>query len=368
MPVTARYNASHAARVVPLACRVWGATAVLLLGAASAQAQVVVGREGALLAQPANGSRTLGAVLTGTRLDAGPTRGAWRQVTVEGWLDASVLAGKADTFPRSAKSEGVRVRAEAAADARIVARLTRGTGVSVLGTSGRFVKVRRVAWVRTEALTASSPSATAAAGQPSQARGVRPVPSGTAEAAPSLVAIPAAATAEPVPEGALKPAGSAGADLRLSPDGRSLASAKPGAVLVPLARDRGWVRVRVEGWVRERDLVPADSSLRGIRSAADLRADPDGTKGTMVRWSVDVLGLQTADGLRRDLSDGEPYLLARGPDGEEALLYLAIPPTLLETARAWPPMTRALVVARVRTGRSEPTGVPVLDVQSLSRP
>ncbi|MCU0623120.1 MAG: hypothetical protein MUF53_04560 [Gemmatimonadaceae bacterium] len=367
--MTPRYNASAVVRVARPA---WRAMAVITLFAAtmgSARAQVVVGREGTLLAQPANGARALGAVLPGGRLEAGPTRGAWRQVTIEGFLDRSVLAGKADTFPRSAKSDGVRVRAAAAADGRVVARLTRGTGVSVLGTSGTYVKVRRTGWVRTEAL-AAAPSASAApsATTTNAARGVRPVPAGTTEAAPSLMAAPAAATAEPVPDGALKPADQGGAELRLSPDGRPLASAKPGAVLVPLVRDRGWVRVRLEGWVRERDLAPADSALRGIRSAADLRADPDGTKGAVVRWSVDVLGLQTADGLRRDLSDGEPYLLARGPDGEEALLYLAIPPTLLETARAWPPMSRALVVARVRTGRSEPTGVPVLDVQSLTRP
>jgi hypothetical protein len=79
------------------------------------------------------------------------------------------------------------------------------------------------------------------------------------------------------------------------------------------------------------------------------------------------MGLQTADPLRKDLTDGEPYILARGPAGEEALLYLAIPPSLLSEARQLAPLTKVLITARVRTGRSEPTGVPVLDLQSIAR-
>ena len=35
-----------------------------------------------------------------------------------------------------------------------------------------------------------------------------------------------------------------------------------GAVLTPIARDRGWIRVRLDGWMREADLAAADSTLR----------------------------------------------------------------------------------------------------------
>ena len=157
-------------------------------------------------------------------------------------------------------------------------------------------------------------------------------------------------------------------EIRTSPDGTVIGTVSGSGTIIPLARERGWVRVRLEGWVRESELLPVDSTLRTALSAADLRADPDGTKGKLVRWNVEVLALQRADALRRDLTNGEPYLLARGPAGENALLYLALPPALVAEARSIPPLTVVQITARVRTGRSSPTNVPVLDVETIARP
>jgi hypothetical protein len=136
-------------------------------------------------------------------------------------------------------------------------------------------------------------------------------------------------------------------------------------VLTPIGRDRGWVRVSLEGWMRESDLVAADSSVSQI-SAADLRTNPDQYVGRTVRWAVTALAFQTADPLRKDMRPDEPYLLARGPGSENALLYLALPAELVDRARALEPMTQLVVTARVRTGRSDPSGVPILDVQSMT--
>ncbi len=161
---------------------------------------------------------------------------------------------------------------------------------------------------------------------------------------------------------------SARTDLRASPDGAVLGSVVSPGTVIPLARERGWVRVRLEGWVREQDLLPVDSSLRTSLSAADLRADPEGSKGKLIRWKVEVLALQRADALRRDLNIGEPYLLARGPQGENALLYLALPPALVNDAKAIVPLTVVQIIARVRIGRSSPTNVPILDVEAITPP
>jgi hypothetical protein len=164
----------------------------------------------------------------------------------------------------------------------------------------------------------------------------------------------------------LRPA--AKAELRVAPDGAVMGTVvNPGTVL-PLARERGWVRVRMEGWVRESDLLPVDSSLRTSLSAADLRADPEGSRGKLVRWKVEILALQRADALRRELNAGEPYLLARGPAGENAMLYLALPPALVAEARTIVPLTVVQIIARVRSGRSAPTNVPILDVESITIP
>jgi len=139
-----------------------------------------------------------------------------------------------------------------------------------------------------------------------------------------------------------------------------------GAAVQIIGRDRDWVRVKLEGWVRESDLTVADSTLRPL-SAADIRSDPERSKGKLVQWQVEAVALQTADPLRNGLEPGEQYLLALGPGPEKTLLYLAVPEPLLASARSLPPLAQVIVTARVRNGRSEPAGVPILDIQSLTR-
>jgi len=139
-----------------------------------------------------------------------------------------------------------------------------------------------------------------------------------------------------------------------------------GATVQVIARDRDWVRVKLEGWVRESDLAIADSTLRPL-SAADVRSDPEGSRGKLVQWQVEAVALQTADPLRTGLQAGEQYLLALGPAPEKMLLYLAVPESLVSAARSLPPLAQITVTARVRNGKSEPAGVPILDLQNLTR-
>lgn len=139
-----------------------------------------------------------------------------------------------------------------------------------------------------------------------------------------------------------------------------------GATVDVIGKDHDWVRVRLEGWVREADLAVADSTLRPL-SAADVRANPAEAHGKLVRWEVEAVALQTADALRTGLQTGEKYLLALGPGAEKTLVYIVVPAALLQTARSLPPMAPVTVTARIRNGRSEPAGVPVLDLQSLTR-
>lgn len=157
------------------------------------------------------------------------------------------------------------------------------------------------------------------------------------------------------------------AALRSYPAGNPTGRVDTGAVLEVLARDRNWLRVRTEGWVLATDVVPLDSDGLTRMSAADLRADSAGSRGKLVRWDVEFVALHTADPLRKGLVDGEPYMLVQGPGDERSLLYLAVPPSLIGTARAIPPLARLTIVARVRFGRSDPVGVPVLDLEALSR-
>jgi hypothetical protein len=157
------------------------------------------------------------------------------------------------------------------------------------------------------------------------------------------------------------------ATLRAAPDGRQLGVLSDGATMTALAREHGWVRVRVEGWVPEKDVAPGDDASRTSLSAADVRADPKGSRGKSVRWQVQLLALQTADALRKDLAADETYMLARGPGDESAMLYIVVPPTLLETVRAVPALSQIVITARVRNGRSNPVGVPILDLSTIAK-
>jgi hypothetical protein len=67
------------------------------------------------------------------------------------------------------------------------------------------------------------------------------------------------------------------------------------------------------------------------------------------------------------MTPDEPYLLARGPGSEGGLLYLTIPPALLAEAKIIPPLTIVVVTARVRAGRSEPVGTPILELKTISK-
>jgi hypothetical protein len=150
--------------------------------------------------------------------------------------------------------------------------------------------------------------------------------------------------------------------LRAAPDGAPSGTADSAARVRIVARDHGWARVQAEGWVRESELIPVDSSSVSAVSAADLRSDPEHYKGSTVRWVVQAIAVQAADPLRKGLAPDEPYLLARGPGSESSLLYLALPAALVASARALSPLSYIMVLARVRAGRSDPSGVPILDV------
>ena len=139
-----------------------------------------------------------------------------------------------------------------------------------------------------------------------------------------------------------------------------------GGTVEVIARDRDWVRVRMEGWVREADLIAADTTLRQL-SAADIRSDPAAAQGKLVRWEVEAVALRSADPLRTGLQSGEQYLLALGPGTEKTLVYIAVPAGLLPNVRSLPPLTPIIVTARIRNGRSEPAGVPILDLESITR-
>jgi hypothetical protein len=353
---------------------------VLLFGflPASLRAQSTVGTAAPVRAAP--DGRLVATMRAGATVKTGAKKSDWTAVTIEGFLHKSVVSAKKNTLTIKAPS-GAALRASADPSGDIVAVVEDGEKLERVSVKGEWFKARRDAWVqtrdlKTEPAKSSSSTRVASARTPSSSRAPEKV-----SAPPARSAAPAAGSAAPPtpPESpsVAAQAASSRADaslvlgdfaasqplvLRDAPDGKPAGSADSAARVRIVARDHGWARVELEGWVRESELVPVDSSSVSAVSAADLRSDPDHYRGTTVRWVVQAIAVEQADPLRKGLAPDEPYLLARGPGSESSLLYLALPAALVPSAKALQPLSNILVLARVRAGRSEPSGVPILDV------
>jgi hypothetical protein len=309
--------------------------------------------------------RLIATMRVGVALKTGATKANWTAVTIEGFLHKSVVTVKKDVITVHASS-GAALRMSADASAPIVAVIEDGASVDKQSTNGDWFRVKRDLWVLTRELK------TVSVAKAPPLVGGAPARATTAQGAPQRVAaLPprtppmAAPVVAPHPDAAPAAGDFAAAHplvLRAAPDGQPSGTADSAARVRIVARDHGWARVQAEGWVRESELIPVDSSSVSAVSAADLRSDPEHYKGSTVRWVVQAIAVQAADPLRKGLAPDEPYLLARGPGSESSLLYLALPAALVASARALPPLSYIMVLARVRAGRSDPSGVPILDV------
>jgi len=339
---------------------------VCALAASSVGAQTT-----AITAAPARiapDGRLVATMRVGATLKTGAAKGDWTAVTIEGFLHKSVVTAKKDALTVHASS-GAALRVSAGASAAIVAVIEDGMQVDKVAVNGDWFRVKRDAFVQTHELkTVVAKAPPLVGGAPVRAPAAQSAPQrGASQGAPQRVAAlpPRTALATPAADAPLASGDFAAAHplvLRAAPDGTPTGTADSAARVRIVARDHGWARVQAEGWVRESELIPVDSSSVSAVSAADLRSDPEHYKGSTVRWVVQAIAVQSADPLRKGLAPDEPYLLARGPGSESSLLYLALPTALVASAKALPPLSYIMVLARVRAGRSDPSGVPILDV------
>lgn len=298
---------------------------------------------------------SIGSVKRGAVVRTGRTSDGWTAVTLEGWIASNRLSARRDTLDRAVTGrETALLRVADGTSQPLVAELETGTLLKRFSERNGWTMVRRAAWVRSSALRA--PTATPPASRPAPQVRTDP-PRGTSSASGTSNT----SASGDAPQRAMRET-----MLRTGPGGEERASVRAGAPLQTVARNGGWALVRIEGWVPERDLAVGDSGGAQL-SAADLRANPEAHRGKTVQWDVQIIALQRADVLRRGFAVDEPYLLARAPGAEGAILYLAVPPSLLEQARALPKLSHVTVTARVREGRSEPVGVPILDLTAISK-
>jgi len=313
--------------------------------AVRAQGQARVNTEENFRMEPRGDGRVLGRVRAGTDVQVGATRDGWSEVTLEGWIWArSTRAASNRDYDLVVSTTGAE-NLRAAPSGDVIARLETGTFLDEVSRDEGWIRVRRTAWMWGRSLDAPR----AAAASAPAAEPARP---------------PAGATRASLDQRSLAP----GARLLATPGGDTLGVMSEGGTARVVASADGWARVLVEGWVREADLGPADDgALTGV-TAAEVRGGGNTYVGRVLRWTVQLIALQTADELRRDLPQGQPYMLARGPLPEAGFVYVVLTPEQQHTLAALDPLVTITMLGRVRTARSQYLGNPVLDLLEFSVP
>lgn len=287
-------------------------------------------------------------------------RTGWSQFRLEGWVSSSLLkADKRNGFDVAVTAENVRLREEPSG--REIAQLEEGMLLDRLEEKGNWTRVRRTVWADSDALRAASRESRVASRESNPEAGRDSVQAYVAPQAPPVVASGATeATNERIE--LLRPA-----PLLSQPEGVQLAALNSGMTGRVVSRSGDWVRVQVEGWVREEDLKSASGALVGV-TAAEIRANPERYVGQTLEWRLQYISAAVADELRPEMPPGQPYLLARGPLPETGFVYLMLSREDATRIQALPALTELTVRARVRAARSRFLATPVLQLEALLAP
>lgn len=340
---------------------------VLLAGPLAAQEEQRLQAPADLHRDPAG--TPLVSLPAGVEVEAGKADGDWRKATVEGWIfRPSTSPTERDGFDLVVtSSEGENLRR--VPNGPIVGRAREGTLLERVGEQGKWFRVRRDGWIPRKAVPARA--AARAPAMPSPEREAADTPQARGRAAPGRAAQGRAQLAAAAPVPAPQPPPSIEgvelvreAGLSRMPDsapGSTLPAGTPARVI---GRSGEWVRVQVEGWVREADLKPADAGVLAGISAAEIHASPDRFVGQTLDWRLQVIAVQVADQLRPEMPAGQPYLLTRGPLPEPGFVYVTIPPERVAEFRALPPLHEAVMRVTLKAARTRYLATPVAELVS----
>ena len=341
------------------------AVAVFLLFAPSLSAQQVREISTATRLRKEPKGIALASLPAGTSVEPKRTRGDWHEVVVEGWIfNHSTEKTRRDGFDLVVTApNGENLRSTP--NGELVGRVRTGTLLRKEEVRGAWTRVRRAGWVPRDAVKNPVPkAATPPVAQPEP----------TASVEPELT--------EPVESGALPPQAAAPAPpdrvaadtergqvaretgLFAAPEGSQYATLQAGAPTRVVGRSGDWVRVQLEGWVRESDLAPgADASL-GRVTAAEVRADPPRYIGRTVEWRLELIAVQTADELRIEMPKGQTYLLTRGPLPEPGFVYVMVTESQAKEFRALQALQELTLRVTIKAPRTRFLATPVVELVS----
>lgn len=291
----------------------------------------------------------LGTILPGTRVILGRRSGEWVEARLAGWIyTPSTTADRREGFDVSVSARPTEnLRAEP--NGTILAKLVTGALLSRDGRRGAWTQVHRTGWIPRGAV-----------GQQAGA-GSRDTAS-TTRTAPPDTTVASAARASALDRAQLAKAGT----ILTEPGGQPVATVQKGVPVRVRTASDGWVRVQVEGWMRQEDLeaVPDSAALTGV-TAAEIRAAPDRYVGRTLQWRVQFLAVQRADELRPEIPAGQPYLLTRGPLPEAGFVYIQVAPSQVEQFRALEPLAELTVRGTLKAAATRYLPNPVLVLESI---
>lgn len=291
--------------------------------------------------EPSGRAALLATVNAGVELPADSVTDQWVQLVLEGWVWAQSLAPTSQPGFDLRVSPGRGENLRAAPNGRILGRLSEGCLLVELDREPGWVRVRRVAWMFRGSVEPVGAAARAAA------------PARVAATSSAQIGLDWAVTADR-------------ARLYRTPDGDAAGSLAPDASVRVLARSGEWVRVQTEGWVRESDLKPSSPGVLVGVSGAEVRSSPREFEGALLQWVVQYIAIQSADELRREIPEGQRYILARGPLPEAGFVYIVLDDAQLTEIERLEPLTELVIIGRVRTARSQYLGNPILDLVDLA--
>jgi hypothetical protein len=302
----------------------------------------------------------------GTSVEPRRTRGAWREVVIEGWIfSRSTEKTKRDGFDLVVTASGGENIRESPNGA-VVGRVRTGTLLRKEEVRGTWTRVRRAGWVPREAVKSPAP-APAAAPPPKQ-----PAPSASAEPEPGEPvesgALPAqaAATAAPDEDPAEPEATQVARQTAIfaAPQSGQYGTLLPGARTRVLSRTGDWTRVQLEGWVRDGDLTAGSDASLGRVTAAEVRADPPRYIGRTVDWRLELIAVQTADELRTEMPKGQTYLLTRGPLPEPGFVYVTVTESQANEFRTLQALQELTLRVTIKAPRTRFLATPVVELVS----
>lgn len=341
------------------------AVAVFLLFASSLNAQQVreISTATRLLKEPEG--IALASLPAGTSVESRRTRGDWHEVAIEGWIfNRSTEKTRREGYDMVVTApSGENIRS--APNGEIVGRVRNGTLLHKEEVRGAWTRVRRTGWVPREAIRSTPPKAAPPpATQPDSPASVEPDLAEPVESG----ALPAQAAAPAAPE-RVSPDTERGQVARetalfAAPEGGQYGTLQTGAPARVMGRSRDWVRVQVEGWVRQTDLAPGSDSSLGAVTAAEVRADPPRYIGRSVDWRLELIAVQTADELRTEMPRGQTYLLTRGPLPEPGFVYVMVTESQANEFRALQALQELTLRVTIKAPRTRFLATPVVELVS----